>query len=95
MNHGLLTTLNVSHVTLEKIRAIAYKYSYAAKLTGAGGGGYAYILLFPDSEIEFIKLLSRELEEKNFHVTMTSLGGGGVKLMINLRSIKMNDLHIS
>lgn len=38
-NHKLLTILGVSHPKLERLVKGARKYSYGAKLTGAGGGG--------------------------------------------------------
>lgn len=38
-NHQLLSILGVSHPKLEKLIRGARKYSYGAKLTGAGGGG--------------------------------------------------------
>jgi len=38
-NHRLLSILGVSHPKLEKLIRGARKYSYGAKLTGAGGGG--------------------------------------------------------
>lgn len=80
MNQGLLNALSVSHPQLEIICAMAWMHSYAGKLTGAGGGGYAYILLPPDTNSKSIKVLTEQLEEKDFHVTMTSLGGSGVKI---------------
>ncbi len=38
-DHELLTILGVSHPKLERLVRGARKYSYGAKLTGAGGGG--------------------------------------------------------
>jgi len=38
-NHELLTILGVSHPKLERLVKGARRYSYGAKLTGAGGGG--------------------------------------------------------
>jgi len=38
-NHRLLSILGVSHPKLERLIRGARKYSYGAKLTGAGGGG--------------------------------------------------------
>ncbi|EGI65725.1 PREDICTED: mevalonate kinase-like [Acromyrmex echinatior] len=80
MNQGFLISLDVTHPKLEIICALADMYSYGAKLTGAGGGGYAYILLPPDVENKSIKLFSKQLHEKGFDVTMTSLGDSGVKI---------------
>lgn len=49
MNQGLLATCQISHPSLDRICAEAQNYGLAAKLTGAGGGGHAYILLLPDT----------------------------------------------
>ncbi len=38
-NHKLLTILGVSHTMLDRLVKATAKYSYGAKLTGAGGGG--------------------------------------------------------
>ncbi|XP_071644377.1 mevalonate kinase-like [Temnothorax longispinosus] len=78
MNQGLLTALNVSHPKLEMICTLAMTHSYAGKLTGAGGGGCAYILLPKDADDGSIKIFTKQLEEKGFEVTMTSLGCSGV-----------------
>lgn len=82
MNQGLLKALNVSHPKLDTICALAWQETYAGKLTGAGGGGYAYILLPPNVKNESIEFRTflLQLEAKGFDVTMTSLGGSGVKI---------------
>lgn len=56
---------------------IAKKYGFSAKLTGAGGGGFAYILIPPKSVTED---LSAELAQNGFVVTETNLGGYGVQI---------------
>lgn len=81
INQGLLsTTLDVSHSTLDSICSIVRTYSFAGKLTGAGGGGYAYILLLPNTKNAIIADLSEILEAERFSVTSTSLGGPGVTI---------------
>ncbi|XP_076181284.1 ALG6 alpha-1,3-glucosyltransferase garnysstan [Ptiloglossa arizonensis] len=80
MNQGLLTTCQVSHSSLDRICAEAQNYALAAKLTGAGGGGYAYILLLPDTQPETISSISRKLIADGFTVTLTTLGGAGVQI---------------
>ncbi|CAK9796496.1 Mevalonate kinase erg12 [Anthophora plagiata] len=81
MNQGLLATCQVSHPSLDRICAEAQNYALAAKLTGAGGGGHAYILLLPDTQPETISSLSRKLTADGFTVTLTSLGGPGVQIV--------------
>ncbi|XP_078040154.1 uncharacterized protein LOC144471712 isoform X1 [Augochlora pura] len=80
MNQGLLATCQVSHPSLDRICAEAQNYALAAKLTGAGGGGYAYILLLPDTQPETITSISRKLIADGFPVTLTTLGGAGVQI---------------
>ncbi|KZC12739.1 PREDICTED: mevalonate kinase [Dufourea novaeangliae] len=80
MNQGLLATCQVSHPSLDRICAEAQNYALAAKLTGAGGGGYAYILLLPDTQPETIASISRKLIADGFTVILTTLGGAGVQI---------------
>ncbi|XP_076645652.1 uncharacterized protein LOC143355065 [Halictus rubicundus] len=80
MNQGLLATCQVSHPSLDRICGEAQNYALAAKLTGAGGGGYAYILLLPDTQPETITSISRKLIADGFPVTLTTLGGAGIQI---------------
>lgn len=49
INHGLLTSLGVSHPRLERLRYLVDQSGVGwTKLTGAGGGGCAITLLKPD-----------------------------------------------
>lgn len=49
VNHGLLTSLGVSHPRLERLRYLVDQAGVGwTKLTGAGGGGCAITLLKPD-----------------------------------------------
>lgn len=50
VNHGLLTSLGVSHPRLERLRYLVDQAGVGwTKLTGAGGGGCAITLLRPDA----------------------------------------------
>lgn len=80
MNQGLLATCQVSHPSLDRICAEAQNYALAAKLTGAGGGGHAYILLLPDTQPETIASISRKLIADGFTIKLTTLGGPGVQI---------------
>ena len=55
-NHAHLVSLEVSHASLEAIKAKtgASPYGLSTKLTGAGGGGCA-VSLVPDSECYLVK----------------------------------------
>ncbi|XP_057341284.1 uncharacterized protein LOC130678217 [Microplitis mediator] len=80
INHGLLTSCQVSHPSLEKICAEAKKFNLSAKMTGAGGGGYGYILLPPYISNQVVDQLSSQLIADGFLVTRTNLGGVGVRI---------------
>lgn len=45
MNQHLLNCLGVGHKKLSQISEISGKYSCPSKLTGAGGGGCAFIMI--------------------------------------------------
>jgi len=70
----------MSHSKLDIICSIARASAFAGKLTGAGGGGYAYILLLPHTSTERITNLSEQLLAEGFSVTRTNLGCNGVRI---------------
>ncbi|XP_032671686.1 mevalonate kinase isoform X2 [Odontomachus brunneus] len=80
MNQNILAMLGVSHPSLDKICDEARKYGLAAKLTGAGGGGHAYILIPPDIVDETILNISQKLIADGFKVTQAQIGCSGVKI---------------
>ncbi|WP_423792763.1 mevalonate kinase [Methanocaldococcus indicus] len=59
-NHILLDKLNISTPKINKVVEIANKYSYGAKLTGAGGGGCVIVLVDEDKK----DILIDKLREK-------------------------------
>ncbi|XP_012287113.1 mevalonate kinase [Orussus abietinus] len=83
LNQGLLSSCQTSHPSLDRICAEAKNYGLAAKLTGAGGGGYAYILLLPDTPSETISSISRKLIANGYLVSLTNLGGPGVQIHLD------------
>ncbi|XP_011497951.1 PREDICTED: mevalonate kinase [Ceratosolen solmsi marchali] len=80
MNQGLLSTCQVSHSSLDLICMTANNYGFSAKLTGAGGGGFAYILIPPNASDVNVQDLSSELIKNGFSVIKTNLGGSGVEI---------------
>ncbi|XP_016837704.1 mevalonate kinase [Nasonia vitripennis] len=80
INQGLLATCQVSHETLDTICKTAKKYGFSAKLTGAGGGGFAYVLIPPNVNNAKVEDLTNELKIQGFSVTETKLGGSGVEV---------------
>ena len=82
VNHGLLVSLGVSHPRLDRIRELVDTFGAGhTKLTGAGGGGCAIILLRPDLKPEKRRQLDSRLEDENFESFETTLGGDGVGVL--------------
>ncbi|KAH1018387.1 hypothetical protein HUJ05_006172 [Dendroctonus ponderosae] len=77
INHSLLCSLGVSHPKLDKINRILDKFGLSGKLTGAGGGGYVISVIPPSYDP---KEVIRVLKKNGFEVTVTKLGGPGVRV---------------
>lgn len=81
INNDLMKAVGVSHPKLEEIFAIASRNGFASKLTGAGGGGYAIILLKDNyKNMESFVKLCEELKASNFYIQETTVGGEGVNI---------------
>lgn len=81
INNGLLKTIGVSHPTLESIFHISNRNGFSSKLTGAGGGGYAIIILPPNyRESENFRKLKGDLTGAGFETIETVVGGSGVSV---------------
>jgi mevalonate kinase len=79
MNQALLNVLGVSHPSLDRICRTVSKCGLHAKLTGAGGGGYAFILLpVCSSQQTKVQEVKEKLQRKGFVSTETELGSAGV-----------------
>lgn len=84
VNNNLLRSLGVSHPRLENIFKIAEDLGCHVKLTGAGAGGCAFILLPPSYLMsDEYQELCESLVYEGFEIMATSIGGSGVdfKLM--------------
>jgi len=81
INHGLLNTIGVGHRRLDECHQIANANGFACKLTGAGGGGCAIVLLgVADTDNKKVEQLKRELEDGGFVLTEAAFGCTGVKM---------------
>ena len=65
-------------VLVMQIVSMARRHSFAAKLTGAGGGGCAFVLLPPSVTAAAKDAFFHELREDALKYWETSLGGQGV-----------------
>ncbi|XP_039249672.2 mevalonate kinase-like [Styela clava] len=79
-NQCLLCGIGVGHPTLDKICLIAKKFGFPAKLTGAGGGGCAIILLHTSSGLldSNVESMVKVLTDENFICKKAMLGAGGI-----------------
>ena len=78
VNHALLTSLGVSHASLERLVGVAATHGLHAKLTGAGGGGFAVVVLGRDTCHAAVDKCRAELEAAGYQVWRTTLGAPGV-----------------
>eukprot|EP00055_Hartaetosiga_balthica_P015241 m.88735 g.88735 ORF g.88735 m.88735 type:complete len:396 (+) comp8815_c0_seq4:66-1253(+) len=80
MNQHLLNAIGVGHRDLDKVVAKAALHGFSAKLTGAGGGGCAFILLHRGYDRDRMQQLLTNLEQSETVFWHTKLGGPGVSL---------------
>ncbi|KAL1846766.1 hypothetical protein VTK73DRAFT_216 [Phialemonium thermophilum] len=82
VNHGLLDALGVSHPRLERVRELVDASGIGwTKLTGAGGGGCAIVLLRPAVSPEDVEKLDAKLSAEGFQKYETILGADGVGVL--------------
>lgn len=82
-NHKMLATIGVSHPRLEQIVETAKSLGLFAKLTGAGGGGFAYVLLPPFVNESLISELKEKLVKQGFSSHEATLGVNGVCVQVD------------
>ena len=80
LNQGLLKTLGVSHASLDLVQSLTAKQSLHSKLTGAGGGGFAFALVTPNHKVEQIQQTKELLEENGFDCWEAQIGCQGIIL---------------
>lgn len=81
INHGLLVALGVSHPKLDRVSALVGELDVGwAKLTGAGGGGCAIVLLKPASHSAVGQLCDGE-DEGEGEGPLEKMGLGSRKLV--------------
>nr|CAD7267072.1 unnamed protein product [Timema shepardi] len=80
MNQALLMCLDISHPSLNRICNLMSQYGLHGKLTGAGGGGFAFSLLPPGYPDDKLDQLLQHLAAEGFKGTQTRLGGAGVSV---------------
>eukprot|EP00037_Helgoeca_nana_P033406 m.417780 g.417780 ORF g.417780 m.417780 type:complete len:442 (-) comp30611_c0_seq1:60-1385(-) len=78
LNQHLLRTIGVGHTALDEVCAIASAHKAHAKLTGAGGGGCAFVVLPQGIEKAELGVMTAAFEAKGFEVWETTVGGHGV-----------------
>ena len=82
LNHALLRALGVSHAALERVVDVARAHGLRAKLTGAGGGGCALVLLDPAADEGAVGRLRADLEAEGFECLRTVLGAEGARVAV-------------
>lgn len=80
-NQQLLNEIGVGHEKINDICMRANKYDLAAKLTGAGGGGTAFVL-YDDSDNEAVSKLRTELQSVGYKVHDHMFGCEGLSVKI-------------
>jgi len=88
INQALLNAIGVGHPALDKVCAITAEHGAHAKLTGAGGGGCAFIYL-REGEDEALASIKSELEGTDYQVWETTVGSHGVAVDNLLQQLSM------
>ncbi|XP_065338603.1 mevalonate kinase isoform X2 [Cloeon dipterum] len=77
-NHKCLVQLGVSHPALDQICSTAARLGLKAKITGAGGGGNAFVLLPPNMTAEKVQELQTAYQADNYQSFEVTLFGPGI-----------------
>jgi len=79
INHGILTGLGVSHPALSKVVEISATHKIHAKLTGAGGGGFALGLIHPHIHRSQVDRAREDLQGYGYTCYEIDIGGTGIQ----------------
>ena len=79
-NQEILKELGVSHPRLDLIVKLAAENGLSCKLTGAGGGGCAFIHIPPNTPETTLQPLVESLKENEFEFWDTLLGCKGFRV---------------
>jgi mevalonate kinase len=79
-NQGILDAIGVGHAVLTQVCLEAQARGFVAKLTGAGGGGCAFVLLpsGDSASAAAVADLREALASRGFDSFETTVGGPGV-----------------
>eukprot|EP00041_Stephanoeca_diplocostata_P040103 m.1638621 g.1638621 ORF g.1638621 m.1638621 type:complete len:447 (-) comp29351_c0_seq1:52-1392(-) len=80
VNQHLLNAIGVGHSALDAVCTVAAAHGARAKLTGAGGGGCAFVLLQADLPAGTVASLCAELQARGYTTSETTVGSPGVRL---------------
>ena len=76
----MLKALGASHPSLDLVQAITAKQMLHSKLTGAGGGGFAFALVTPNHNSKQIQSAKEELVNNGFDCWEAQIGCHGLIL---------------
>lgn len=97
LNQKMLESLHVSHATLENVCSIVSKHRVGwTKLTGAGGGGCAIVLLDPSAQPPALQQAKQDLELAGYQTYEIDLAGRGVGIYRGSQSLSaLLDLNVA
>lgn len=79
-NQALLQSLGVSHPALQDVCHTVPQFGLHGKLTGAGGGGFAFALIPPHIPDKSVGLARQTLESAGYTCCTAEVGGAGVSI---------------
>merc|ERR1712192_227126 len=82
INQSLLEALDLSHPVLQQVLSALKSFGLTGKLTGAGGGGFAFALVPPGFPAKTIADATQALEDLGFDVSLTRIGGPGYSVKL-------------